>query len=131
MIDHLSTYAADYLKTKGFYEAAFSPLGYSKQAEFVADWDVDFPTRRACSFGKEGKSIFWVIESKKDLVGRHVAFSAKTRKGVDAFYNEAIKNGGTDNGPPGLRPQYHKDYYGAFVIDPDGNDVEAVCHLPD
>lgn len=128
MIDHLSTYARDYPGTKAFYAAAFAPLGYTLQTEFVADWDQDFPTRRVGGFGVNGKAIFWVIETTVHYTPRHIAFSAETRDAVDLFYEQAMQNGGQDNGKPGLRPVYHEHYYGAFCIDPDGNNVEAVCH---
>ena len=131
MIDHISTYATDYVKTKQFYVAVFSALGYSLQTEFVADWNEDFPTQRLCAFGLEGKPSFWVIETTSKYSPRHVAFSAHSRAAVDAFHSLAIENNGIDNGKPGLRPLYHEHYYGAFAIDPDGNNVEAVCHTAD
>ncbi len=128
MIDHLSTYATNYAASKSFYEAAFAPLGYSLQTEFVAEWNKDFPTQRICAFGVNSKSTFWVIETKENSAPRHVAFSAASRSAVDLFYEQAMKSGGKDNGKPGLRPMYHENYYGAFTLDPDGNNVEAVCH---
>ncbi len=131
MIDHLSTYAKDYVATKAFYESVFKPLDYSIQMEFVAEWNQEFPTQRMCAFGPEGKPIFWIIESKDTYTPRHTAFSADSRKLVNRFYEAGIQNGGTDNGVPGLRPMYHEHYYGAFLIDPDGNNVEAVCHAPE
>ncbi|WP_434778235.1 VOC family protein [Neisseria sp. Ec49-e6-T10] len=130
MIDHLSTYATDYVATKHFYEKAFAALGYTIQAEFVAKWNEHFPTQRMCAFGKEGKMAFWIIEVKEAYTPRHTAFAAENRAQVDAFYQAAMHSGGQDNGGPGLRPHYHEHYYGAFVIDPDGNNVEAVCHTP-
>lgn len=131
MIDHLSTYTTDYSKCKAFYEAAFEPLGYSLQTEFVAEWNTDFPTQCMCAYGTEGKAIFWIIEVREAATPRHVAFSASSRAGVQNFYTQALEAGGTDNGAPGLRPMYHESYYGAFVLDPDGNNVEAVCHVPE
>lgn len=128
MIDHLSTYATDYSATKDFYEAAFKPLGYGLETEFVATWSEDFPTRRICAFGPKGKSVFWVIETKEKCTPRHTAFRAKDRAAVEDFYQAGLKHGGKDNGAPGLRPVYHPNYYGAFLLDPDGNNVEAVCH---
>ncbi|MBC3875542.1 VOC family protein [Undibacterium flavidum] len=128
MIDHLSTYATDYVATKDFYLSAFAPLGFTLQMEFVAEWNADFPTQRMCAFGVEGKPTFWIIESKEKATPRHVAFTATSRTAVDAFYQEAMTHGGEDNGKPGLRPHYHANYYGAFVFDPDRNNVEAVCH---
>lgn len=131
MIDHLSTYAKDFGATRSFYLAALAPLGYGIQHEMVASWDTEFPTRRACAFGPEGKAAFWIIETKQDVTGRHTAFVAPSREAVKAFYHAAIAAGGRDNGAPGLRPIYHEHYFGAFVFDPDGNDVEAVCHAPE
>lgn len=131
MIDHMSTYATDYPATKKFYEAAFAPLGYSLQTEFVAEWNSDFPTQRMCAFGVNGKPSFWVIESKEKHSPRHVAFSANSRIDVEGFHSKALGNGGKDNGKPGIRPMYHEHYFGAFTIDPDGNNVEAVCHMPE
>lgn len=130
MIDHLSTYATDFTRTQRFYQAVLGELGYLQQAEFVAEWNSEFPTQRLCAFGPPATPVFWVIESKVQYTPRHVAFSAATRTLVDTFYHTAMKCGGEDNGPPGLRPVYHEHYYGAFVIDPDGNNVEAVCHVP-
>jgi len=131
MIDHMSTYATDFPGTRAFYEAAFPPLDYTLQHEMVTTWDPEFPDRRICAFGPTGKSTFWIIEVKEAASPRHVAFSASTRAAVNAFYSAALKAGGRDNGAPGPRPIYDEHYYGAFVLDPDGNDVEAVCHLPE
>lgn len=131
MIDHLSTYATNYASTKQFYESVFAALGYSLQMEFVADWNADFPTQHMCAFGNQGKPTFWIIETKDAYTPRHIAFSASSRPMVQAFYEAGIKNGGKDNGAPGLRPTYHENYYGGFLIDPDGNNVEAVCHTPE
>lgn len=131
MIDHLSTYATDYLATKSFYKAVFEPLGYSIQVEFTAEWNKNFPTQRMCAFGEKGQTTFWIIESTDAYTPRHIAFTAKCRSDVDRFYEVAIESGGECNGEPGLRPMYHEHYYGAFVFDPDGNNVEAVCHLPE
>lgn len=130
MIDHLSTYATDYEATKRFYEAALRPLGCGLQHEMVASFDEEFPERRCCAFGPPGRSIFWVIETRQAVTPRHVAFSAPDRPSVAAFHEAALRAGGKDHGPPGLRAIYHAHYYGAFVLDPDGNNVEAVCHAP-
>ena len=128
MIDHMSTYATDFLKTRAFYEAAFSALGYSLQTEFTAEWNEQGPDQRICAFGPGEKAAFWLIETKQSYTPRHIAFAATSRTAVDEFYKRALENGGIDNGKPGLRPMYHDNYYGSFVIDPDGNDVEAVYH---
>ena len=84
-----------------------------------------------CAFGPEGKPIFWIIETKDSYTPRHTAFSTDSRELVDKFHEAGVQNGGTDNGAPGLRPMYHEHYYGAFLIDPDGNNIEAVCHAPE
>ncbi len=130
MFDHISTYAIAYEATKAFYDAALGTLGYSRQAEFVADWDCEFPTRRACAYGRDGHTAFWVIETKQSYTPRHVAFTAKDRAAVQAFYDASVEAGGRDNGAPGPRPIYGEHYYGGFVFDPDGNNVEAVCRAP-
>lgn len=131
MIDHLSTYATDYDATRRFYEAVLAALGHGLQHEMVTHWDPDFPERRCCAFGPDGRSVFWVIEVKQAVDPRHVAFTAPDRQSVAAFHRAALESGGRDNGAPGLRPMYHRHYFGAFAIDPDGNNAEAVCHAPD
>jgi catechol 2,3-dioxygenase-like lactoylglutathione lyase family enzyme len=131
MIDHLSTYATDYEKTKAFYAAAFAPLDYSVQMEMVAEWNPEWPTQRMCAFGPKGKPAYWLSEVKQAATPRHIAFAAKDRAAVTAFYQAGLATGGRDNGAPGLRPIYHENYYGAFLLDPDGNNVEAVCHMPE
>jgi len=131
MIDHVSSYTTDYPAARAFYDAALGKLGHSIQAEFVADWDTDFPERRCCAWGPDGKRVFWVIETQQNVTPRHIAFAAEDRAGVDAFHRAAIEAGGRDHGEPGIRAIYHPDYYGAFVLDPDENNVEAVCHAPE
>ena len=131
MIDHLSTYATDFIATKTFYQSVFKPLGYSIQMEFAVPGNPDLPEQRMCAFGPEGKPIFWVIETNEKHSPRHVAFTADTRSKVQAFYDAGISHGAKDNGAPGPRPMYHEHYYGAFLYDPDGNNVEAVCHTPE
>jgi catechol 2,3-dioxygenase-like lactoylglutathione lyase family enzyme len=128
MIDHLSTYATDYPATQRFYAAALGALGYAQQAESVATWNAAWPTQRMCAFGPPRQMIFWIIEVQSPATPRHLAFTAADRAAVDAFHRAALAAGGRDHGAPGLRPQYHRHYYGAFVLDPDGNNVEAVCH---
>jgi catechol 2,3-dioxygenase-like lactoylglutathione lyase family enzyme len=128
VIDHLSSYATGYAATKAFYEAALRPLGYGLQHEMVTSWDEAFPERRCCAFGPPGRSVFWVIETRSPVEPRHVAFAAPDRPAVVAFHEAALHAGGRDHGAPGLRPIYHEHYFGAFVLDPDGNNVEAVCH---
>jgi catechol 2,3-dioxygenase-like lactoylglutathione lyase family enzyme len=122
-LDHIGFSVADHAVSRAFYLAALAPLGIGELTSF------DIPGGRISGFGRD-KPEFWV-GSGTPLSGRlHVAFSAASRADVDAFHAAAMKAGATDNGPPGLRPHYHKDYYGAFVLDPDGHNIEAVCHGP-
>ncbi len=130
MIDHLSTYATDFDSTKAFYSAVLAKLGYSVQAEMVFDADPDLPGRRACAFGPSGRPVFWVVEVLELSTPRHVAFAAQDRACVAAFHAAGLLAGGEDLGAPGPRPIYHENYFGAFLTDPDGNNVEAVCHTP-
>jgi catechol 2,3-dioxygenase-like lactoylglutathione lyase family enzyme len=121
MIDHVTANVSDVDSAKEFYSKALAPLGYSVQAEFPG----------AAGFGSgEGIPAFW-ISSSEDRGATHVAFTAKDRATVDAFHEAATSAGGKDNGAPGLRPHYHENYYGAFVHDADGNNIEAVCHAPE
>ena len=128
MIDHTGISVADFAKAKAFYERALAPLGYQKIAEFGAE--LTGSTGYA-GFGVPPKPDFWIGHGQDNHPPVHVAFRAESRTAVDAFYAAAIAAGGRDNGPPGMRPHYHRDYYGAFVLDPDGNNIEAVCHTPD
>lgn len=117
MIDHLSINVTDMAASKRFYEAALKPLGYSVIMDFGD---------RAVGLGEKGKPDFWLSTGAPGT--SHVAFVSPDRATVDAFYAAAIAAGGRDNGAPGPRTQYHPGYYGAFVLDPDGYNVEAVCH---
>ena len=119
MIDHIGVRVSDYAHSKRFYETALKPLGYSVIMEF--DDSV-------AGFGASGTPDFWISQGPTGPV--HVAIQSADRATVDAFYAAAIAAGGRDNGAPGLRPHYHPNYYGAFVLDPDGNNIEAVCHEP-
>jgi len=126
MIDHIGFPVSDYARSKAFYEKALAPLGYTVIMEF-AETSSGSP---AIGFGRDGKPDFW-IGGEGGLQGvLHVAIAADNRAMVDAFYSAALAAGGKDNGAPGLRPHYHPNYYGAFVLDPDGHNVEAVCHRP-
>ncbi len=131
MIDHVSSYTTNFPASKTFYEVALAELGYGVQAEMVMDSDPDLPGRRACAFGPDGRAIFWVIEVRTAASPRHVAFVAADRPSVVAFHRAGLAAGGDDNGAPGLRAIYHEHYYGSFLTDPDGNNVEAVCHAPE
>jgi len=128
MIDHIGFPVPDYARSKAFYESALAPLGYSLIMEVAAAHTESGSP--AAGFGRQGKPDFW-IGGEGGLKGTlHVAIAADDRRTVDAFYRAALAAGGRDNGAPGLRPQYHPNYYGAFVLDPDGHNVEAVCHAP-
>jgi catechol 2,3-dioxygenase-like lactoylglutathione lyase family enzyme len=131
LIDHISTYATNFSATKAFYDAALATLGYSVQAEMVFDTDPDLPGRRACAYGPKGDFTFWVVEVLEPYSPRHVAFAAADRQSVAEFHRAGLAAGGEDNGAPGLRPIYHEHYYGSFLTDPDGNNVEAVCSKPE
>jgi catechol 2,3-dioxygenase-like lactoylglutathione lyase family enzyme len=119
MIDHVSIKVSDFARSRAFYEAALRPLGYKVVMEFP----------EVAGLGAGGMPDFWI--SKGDRTAPvHTAFVGD-RKAVDAFYAAATGAGGVDNGAPGVRMEYHPHYYGAFVIDPDGNNVEVVCHTAD
>jgi len=118
VVDHVEIRVRDLEASRRFYEAALAPLGFGL---------VGAP-EGAAAFGVEGADDFWILEGGTPSTGVHVAFAARDRKAVDSFYRAAIEAGGRDNGAPGLRPEYHAGYYGAFVLDPDGNNIEAVHH---
>src|SRR5262245_43729581 len=126
MIDHIGFPVADYARSKAFYTQALAPLGYTLIME-VQQTENDSP---AAGFGINGKPDFWI--GGEGGLNRliHIAIAARDRSSVDAFYRAAMAAGGRDNGEPGLRPHYHPNYYGAFVFDPDGHNIEAVCHAP-
>lgn len=127
MIDHTGIPVSDWDRAKAFYDAALAPLGatllYMVPEQFTGGAKVG-------GYGR-GKPEFWLHGAGEPGPGRHYAFSARSRAEVDAFHAAALAAGGRDNGAPGLRPHYHEHYYGAFVLDPDGNNVEAVCHAPE
>jgi catechol 2,3-dioxygenase-like lactoylglutathione lyase family enzyme len=125
MIDHLGLRVRDYTRSKAFYTEALRPLGYEPLMEF------DAPDRGMVGgFGAQGKPDFWLEEGEPGAP-IHVAFASPDRATVDAFHAAALGAGGDDNGAPGPRPIYHENYYGAYIHDPDGNNVEAVCHRPE
>jgi len=126
MIDHIGFPVADYARSKAFYLKALAPLGYALVMEVQQDAN-DSP---AAGFGANGKPDFWIGGEGALNRSVHIAVVARDRPSVDAFYRAALAAGGKDNGAPGLRPHYHPNYYGAFVLDPDGHNVEAVCHAP-
>lgn len=127
MIDHTGCVVTNWEKSKAFYDAALAPLGASLlmtvPKEFTAGANVG-------GYGRD-RPVWWLHEGREAGPGRHVAFTARSRKEVDEFHAAALAAGGRDNGAPGPRPHYHANYYGAFVFDPDGNNIEAVCHSPE
>jgi catechol 2,3-dioxygenase-like lactoylglutathione lyase family enzyme len=127
MIDHTGVNVSDMARAKAFYRAALAPLGYAVMTELPKSvtGSVD-----VAGFGVPPKPDFWLAEGAPNTPRVHVAFRAASRALVDAFYKAALAAGGRDNGPPGIRAHYHPDYYGAFVLDPDGHNVEACCHDP-
>jgi catechol 2,3-dioxygenase-like lactoylglutathione lyase family enzyme len=125
MIDHIGFPVSDYPRAKAFYTTALAPLGYSLVMEVTQEQTGHDP---AAGFGANGKPDFWIGGEGGLNKPLHVAIEAKDRATVDAFYQAAIAAGGRDNGAPGIRD--HPNYYGAFVLDPDGHNIEAVCHTP-
>jgi catechol 2,3-dioxygenase-like lactoylglutathione lyase family enzyme len=135
MIDHLGMPVSDLARATEFYRSALEPLGYGvvmqvSAAETGHGGAVGFGAPGKAADFQSGKPSFWIGEGERLPGHIHVAFVAPSRAAVDAFYRAALAAGGKDNGPPGLRPHYHANYYGAFVLDLDGNNVEAVCHAP-
>jgi catechol 2,3-dioxygenase-like lactoylglutathione lyase family enzyme len=122
MLDHVGFAVSDYGRSKAFYERALAPLGVTLLLE---------PSGAAAGFGRDGKPFFWLETHGGAVQGRlHVAFAAEDRETVDAFHAAALEAGGTDNGAPGVREIYDPHYYGGYVLDPDGHNIEAVCHGP-
>lgn len=121
MFDHVGFSVTNLAESKAFYLKALAPLGVELAME--GPYGV--------GMGRNRKPSPWISETKEQPTHMHLAFTAENRQQVDAFYQAALAAGGKDNGPPGLRPHYHANYYGAFVIGPDGHNVEAVCHKPE
>jgi catechol 2,3-dioxygenase-like lactoylglutathione lyase family enzyme len=120
VLDHVGIRVSDFEQSKRFFTEALSPLGY----ELIME-----PSVSVAGFGRQGKPDFWIGQGDRGQPV-HIAFAASDRASVDAFHEEALAAGGRNNGGPGLRPEYHQSYYGAYVFDPDGNNIEAVCHEP-
>jgi catechol 2,3-dioxygenase-like lactoylglutathione lyase family enzyme len=128
MLDHMGIGASDFDASRRFYDAALAPLGMGVVTEVTAQMSGSY---HGVGYGRDDKPVFWVSSGGARGTGIHLAFSAATRAEVDAFYAAGMASGGRNNGPPGLRPHYHPGYYGAFLLDPDGINVEAVCHTPE
>jgi len=127
MLDHVGFAVSDLERARKFYQQTLSPLGIM----LIYDITVEQTDGEAyLGFGEDQRPYFWVGTGRRFGGNIHVAFLAETRDLVDKFHAAGLKAGGKDNGAPGLRPHYHKNYYGAFVLDPDGNNIEAVCHGP-
>ncbi|MDR0782040.1 MAG: VOC family protein [Pseudomonadales bacterium] len=127
MIDHIGIGAADFARSRGFYDAALAALQIRPLMELTPAQTGGY---HGIGYGADGKPFFWLSNGEPRGAGIHVAFTAPSRAAVDAFYHAALAAGGKNNGAPGLRPHYHPHYYAAFVFDPDGINVEAVCHSP-
>ena len=126
MIDHLGLAVSDFAKSKEWYAKALAPIGYKVMMEFPAEQAGGQPV---AGLG-DTKPDLWLAGGGPTQPHTHIALAVKSRSLVDAFYKAALAAGGRDNGPPGIRAHYHPDYYGAFVLDPDGHNVEVVCHYP-
>lgn len=124
MIDHMGIRSANIVAARRFYDAALAPLG----ASVVHQVPLDRTGGRVVLGYGRAMPQFFVNQGETASEAQHIAFTARTRAEVDAFHHAAMAAGGRDNGGPGLRPEYHRHYYGAFVLDPDDNNIEAVCH---
>jgi catechol 2,3-dioxygenase-like lactoylglutathione lyase family enzyme len=123
VLDHIGLNVSDYARSRDFYSRALAPLGLELLMEPV-------PDNGGFGSPEDQKPFFWISTRSEPNEAVHVAFAADSRELVDAFHDAALAAGGVDNGGPGVREIYHPHYYGAFVYDPDGNNVEAVCHRP-
>ena len=128
MIDHIGFAVADIERSKAFYDAALAPLGIAAMLTVTPE---ETGKGTAMGYGKDGNPFFWIGNNEQVGEGTHVALTADTRAEVDAFHKAALGAGGTDHGAPGLRDHYGPNYYAAFVLDPDGVNIEAVCHAPE
>ena len=124
MIDHISVDVSDLKKSEHFYDNALEPLGYKK----LMKAPQEFGGRLVLGWVDSAETEFFIAEGTRNEPRLHIAFRADKRKNVDEFYKAALAAGGKDNGKPCLRPEYHENYYGAFVLDPDGHNIEVVCH---
>ena len=123
MFDHVKFGVSDYAASKAFFLKALEPLGLTAGAEGTPAYGIELYTK--------AKATLCLFQTDEKPAHLHLAFVADTRTQVDAFYRAALEAGGKDNGTPGLRPKYHANYYAAFVIGPDGHNIEAVCHEPE
>jgi catechol 2,3-dioxygenase-like lactoylglutathione lyase family enzyme len=126
LIDHTGVGVSDFQKSKAFYLKALASLGY----QLLKELPTSIAPQGVAGLGVPPFPDFWVTGGQMSLSSRHIAFRASSRAQVDDFYKAAMAAGGRDNGPPGIRAHYHPGYYAAFVLDPDGYNIEAVCHGP-
>ena len=124
MLDHIGLAVTDFERSKSFFVEALAPLEIALLVEVTAEQTGG---DAHAGFGIEGRPHFWIGNGQKPVGGLHVAFTAESRSQVEAFYQAGLSAGGRDNGGPGLRPHYHPNHYAAFILDPDGNNIEAVC----
>jgi catechol 2,3-dioxygenase-like lactoylglutathione lyase family enzyme len=129
VLDHIGIAVADFERSKAFYARVLAPLGYGLVMEVTPE--MTGGTDAHAGFGLERRPQFWIGTGDVVRGKLHVCFAANTRAQVDAFHRAALGAGASDNGAPGLRPHYHENYYGAFVLDPDGHNIEAACHTPE
>lgn len=129
MLDHIGLSVTDLKRSRCFYDAVMPALGAA--CVMAVTLEETGGTYEGAGYGRDGKPSFWIGSGGRTQGSLHVAFVAPTRAAVDAFYAAALASGAADNGPPGIRPHYHANYYAAFVLDPDGHNIEAVCHLPE
>ncbi|HCH6666153.1 VOC family protein [Klebsiella pneumoniae] len=133
MFDHVKFGVSDYAASKAFFLQALAPLGVTLVGEGEPSYGVTLVGEGEPSYGAElagsGDASLCLYQSAEKPAPLHIAFRADSREQVDAFWQAALAAGGKDNGAPGLRPNYHASYYAAFVIAPDGHNIEAVCHL--
>ena len=129
MIDHVGFKVSNFEASRTFYQHALAPLGYGLVMEVTPE--MTGTDSHHAGFGADRKPAFWIGTGDTTHGSLHVALVARSRSDVDAFHAAAIAAGARDNGAPGLRPTYHPNYYGAFVLDPDGHNIEAVCHSPE
>lgn len=127
MLDHIGISVSNFDASKAFYTKALAPIGYQLLLEIPKEVTGN---QAHAGFGEPPKPDFWIGSGTPNQPPIHIAFRVNSRALVDAFHQAALAAGGRDNGAPGLRPHYHPNYYGAFVLDPDGHNVEVVCHLP-
>lgn len=125
MIDHTGLVVSNFERSKAFYTTALQPIGYTMIMELPASLTGGTDV---AGFGEAPKPDFWISKGTPNRPPVHLAFRVMSHAAVDAFHQAALKAGGIDNGAPGPRPHYHPNYYGAFVLDPDGHNIEAVCH---